>query len=271
MAKVFDGLNEVPLISRAQLRSARQLLSRKHRVARGEFLVEGAQAVREALRVPRRVLALLVDDLSAHRELVAMADADLPILRITRDDARYLTDTVTPQGIFAVARNPCVQLPTLEQARLVMICVQVRDPGNAGTVIRCADAFGADAVLFTAGSVEVTNPKTIRSSVGSVFHLPIVSDVGIAEAMDWATGRGMQLFAADTRGEDLDWLDRAGVLGAPTAWVMGNEAWGLPAELLTRVERVVSIPMPGEAESLNLSTAAAVCLYASSTAQRVVN
>lgn len=268
MVDSFDGSDEVPLISRGQLRSARQLLSRKNRQERGEFLVEGTQAVREALRDPSRVMALLVDDPRAHAELIDMADPDLPVLGLTREDALALSDTVTPQGVFAVVSDPAVELADISGGRLVVICAQVRDPGNAGTVIRCADAFGADAVVLTAGSVELTNPKTVRASVGSVFHLPIATAVDFAEAVDWAHAAGMTVLAADAGGEDLAELARTGQLDGPTAWVMGNEAWGLPEDVLALVDRVVSIPMPGQAESLNLSTAAAVCLYASSVAQR---
>lgn len=271
MADSFDGSDEVPLISRAQLRSARQLLSRKHRQQRGEFLVEGTQAVREALRDPSRVMVLLVDDPAGHAELIAMADPDLPVLRLTRDDALTLSDTVTPQGVFAVVTAPGVDLDEIGPGRLVVVCAQVRDPGNAGTVIRCADAFGADAVVLTTGSVELTNPKTVRASVGSVFHLPIVTGVEFERVVAWAHAAGMTVLAADAGGEDLAELSRGGQLDGPIAWVMGNEAWGLPAEVLAQVDKVVSIPMPGQAESLNLSTAAAVCLYASSVAQRAAD
>lgn len=268
MVDSFDGSDEVPFISKAQLRSARQLLSRKHRLARGEFLVEGAQAVREALRNPKRVLALFVDDLRTHSELIAMGDDDLPVLQLTRDDAQALSDTVTTQGVFAVVAEPEVSLSELAPGQLVVICSQVRDPGNAGIVIRCADAFGADAVVLTTGSVELTNPKTVRSSVGSLFHLPVATGVDFAAAVDWAHGAGMTVLAADADGEDLAELAATGGLSGPIAWVMGNEAWGLPDEVLALVDKVVSIPMPGAAESLNLSTAAAICLYATSVAQR---
>ena len=148
----------------------------------------------------------------------------------------------------------------------MVVCAQVHDPGNAGTVIRCADAFGADAVVFTKGSVEVFNPKTVRASVGSIFHLPIVVGVEIADALTWLRGQGMQVFAADGGGAHLDELGDA--LTRPTAWIMGNEAWGLPERERSLADQVVGVPMWGQAESLNLSTAAAVCLYATASAQR---
>lgn len=267
MADFFDGSNGLAPISKAQLRSARRLLQRKVRQDAGEFLVEGAQAVREALAEPDSVRLLIVDDPARHADLLALADA-VPVVQADPTEIAQLADTVTSQGIFAIVSDPQIRLDVLPAApRLVVICAQVRDPGNAGTVIRCADAFGADAVLLTHGSVEATNPKTVRASVGSIFHLPIASGMGFGEAIEWARGQGMQVLAADAGGEPLDQLAASGVLDAPTAWVMGNEAWGLPAEQLAGVDRVVSIPMWGRAESLNLSTAAAVCLYATASAQ----
>jgi TrmH family RNA methyltransferase len=152
-------------------------------------------------------------------------------------------------------------------AKLVVICAQVRDPGNAGTVIRCADAFGADAVILSNDSVEVYNPKVVRASVGSIFHLPIVTGVELDEAISACRAAGMQIFATDGQaGTDL--TDLGDALAKPTAWVMGNESWGLPVEHLRLADKTVAVPIYGQAESLNLATAAAVCLYASASAQR---
>lgn len=151
--------------------------------------------------------------------------------------------------------------------RLVVLCAQVRDPGNAGTVIRCADAFGADAVVLSEQSVDVHNAKTVRASVGSLFHLPISIEADLAATIDLLRSRGLQILAADGSG-DVDTVDLAasGELSRPTAWLMGNEAWGLPPEHAALADRVVRVPLYGAAESLNLATAAAVCLYASATA-----
>ncbi|GAA2178813.1 RNA methyltransferase [Brooklawnia cerclae] len=261
-----DGPGALPILSRTQLRSARRLLQRKGREAAGEFLVEGTQAVREALG-SGVVRLLVVDDPSAHAELIALAGST-PVVRTEPGDVAQLSDTVASQGVFAIAREDRPGLADLPASpRLVVICAQVRDPGNAGTVIRCADAFGADGVVLTRGSVDVTNPKTVRASVGSLFHLRVVTGVEFADAVAWARQRGLQVLAADAGGQGLDELAALGDLGRPTAWVMGNEAWGLPDDVLAGVDRVVSIPMWGRAESLNLSTAAAVCLFASASAQ----
>jgi len=147
--------------------------------------------------------------------------------------------------------------------------VQVRDPGNAGTVVRCADAFGADGVVLSTGSVELTNPKTVRASVGSLFHLPVTVGADLAAVVEAAHAAGLQVLAADGSGDvELTDLVTQGLLARPTLWLFGNEAWGMPAQDRALADRVVRVPLYGAAESLNLATAAAVCLYATATAQR---
>ena len=182
-----------------------------------------------------------------------------------------LADTVTPQGIVAVCRM--VDVPVDEalagNPRLVVLCDQVRDPGNLGTVIRCADAFGADAVLVSRDSVDLYNAKTVRASTGSLFHLPLAIEVDLTEAVALARASGLQVLGADAAGSrTINDLARSGQLARPTLWVLGNEAWGLPPDHASLLDRLVALPMYGRAESLNLSTAAAVFLYASATAQR---
>ena len=182
-----------------------------------------------------------------------------------------LSDTVTPQGIVAVCRT--VDVPLVDalpgSARLVVLCDRVRDPGNLGTVIRCADAFGADAVLVSADSVDVYNAKTVRASTGSMFHLPLVTEVDFSTAVHQARSSGLQVLGADGGAvTTVDDLVRSGELARPTMWVLGNEAWGLPPDRAGQLDRLVGLRMYGRAESLNLSTAAAVILYATATAQR---
>lgn len=241
-------------------------MHRKGRDAVGKFLVEGRQAVREALRMPSAVLEVIVDDPSRHHDL--LETIDVPVWRAESAQMRQLSDTVTPQGVVAVCRQLSFGWDDLAGARLVVICAQVRDPGNAGTVIRCADAFGADGVILTTGSVEVYNPKTVRSTVGSLFHMPILTGIPLPEAVDRVRAMGMQVLAADGTGAPLDLMAADGQLVAPTAWIMGNEAWGLPAEDAELADSVVAVPMWGAAESLNLSSAAAICLYQTASAQR---
>ncbi len=249
------------------IRSARRLLTLKGRRAAGQFLAEGPQAVREAVAAGL-VQRLFVTATGAdrHADIVRAATASgVAELLVGDTELASLTDTVTPQGLVAVCRATSASLNDVVATapRLVVVCAQVRDPGNAGTVIRCADAFGADAVILTQGSVDAYNPKTVRASVGSLFHLPVVTDISLEEATDALRVAGLTVVAADGSGTrtllDLD-------LTAPIAWVFGNEAWGLPADDLATADLVAKVPMWGAAESLNLSTAAAVCLYATAAA-----
>ncbi len=192
------------------------------------------------------------------------------VLLVDEAQLATLTDTVTPQGLVAVCDQPRATLDDVVagEARLVVVCADVRDPGNAGTVIRCADAFGADGVVLGAGSVEVTNPKTVRASVGSIFHLPVVTGVTTADAVRALQRAGVRVLAADGAGaRTVADLARSGELSGRIAWLFGNEAWGLPTEVAALADEVVRVPMWGAAESLNLSTAAAVCLYATAEAQ----
>ena len=202
---------------------------------------------------------------SAHAALVASA----PRWTVVEPRAlASLSDSVTPAGVVAVCRYVDVPLTSaLARARLVAICADVRDPGNAGTVIRTADAAGADAVVLTGTSVDAYNPKTVRATVGSLFHLPLAVAPDPAEVLRTAREEGLTVVAADGRGElDLDGADA--LLAARTAWLFGNEAHGLAPGLRELADHRVRIPIHGRAESLNLSTAAAICLYASARAHR---
>jgi TrmH family RNA methyltransferase len=184
---------------------------------------------------------------------------------VTEQAMQGLSDSVTPPGVIALCRF--LHPREASSVRLVAICADVRDPGNAGTVIRTADAAGADAVVLAGESVDPYNPKTVRATVGSLFHLPVHTERDPLAAVAAAKQGGLTVLAADMNGQDLFASEE--LLARPTAWLFGNEAWGLPDELKQAADHVVSIPIFGEAESLNLSAAAAVCLYASARAQRL--
>jgi RNA methyltransferase, TrmH family len=196
--------------------------------------------------------------------------ARVPLRPVTERVLRQVAETSTPQGVVAVARDVTVALgDVLRRApRLLVVLAQVRDPGNAGTIIRTADAAGADGVLLTHGSVDPLGGKCVRSTVGSLFHLPI--SVGHQpEMLDTLRENGLRVLAADGTGPlDLFDADGQGLLDEPTAWVVGNEAWGLPGEVRRHADAVVRVPLLGRAESLNVSVAAALCLYASARAHR---
>jgi len=184
-----------------------------------------------------------------------------------------LADTVTPQGLVALGSHLDVplELALAPPPHLVAVLAAVRDPGNAGTVLRTADAAGAGAVVLPAGSVDPYNGKCVRASAGSLFHLPVVRGGDPVGVLDALRAAGLHVLAATGSGaDDLDDLVDDGVLAAPTAWVFGNEAQGLPGEVLAAADARVRVPMHGAAESLNLAAAAAVCLYATARAQRAV-
>jgi TrmH family RNA methyltransferase len=198
-------------------------------------------------------------------EQYAALAAAAPLWTLVDDRAlASLSDSVTPAGVVGVCRfldRPVDHVA--DGARLLAICADVRDPGNAGTVIRTADASGAAAVVLAGHSVDPYNDKTVRATVGSLWHLPLAIEPDPADVVRRVQAAGFTVLAADMDGESLFDADLSG----PTAWLFGNEAWGLPDALRDAADRVVSIPIFGRAESLNLSTAAAVCLYASARAQ----
>ncbi len=182
-----------------------------------------------------------------------------------------LAQTVTPQGLLAVCGFIDVPLTELPRTlSLVTLLANVRDPGNAGTVLRTADAAGAHAVIFADASVDPYNGKCVRASAGSLFHLPVVAGARLEDAVASMRDAGLRIVAADGRaGRSLDDPDVQARLAQPTAWMFGNEAWGLPPELVALADETIAVPIYGRAESLNLAAAAAVCLYASARAQKV--
>jgi RNA methyltransferase, TrmH family len=251
-----------------RVKAARQLGKKAFRERGRSFLAEGPQAVREALRQPGVLTELFVTSQGAgrHPELAARAASQgIAVHEIGGEVMAELAQTITPQGLLGVCRFVDVPLTSMLQSppRLVTVLANVRDPGNAGTVLRTSDAAGADGVIFAAASVDPYNSKCVRSSAGSLFHLPVVAGAPLADAIGSLREAGLQVLAAD--GSASQFLDGPGGpdLTRPTAWLFGNEAWGLPEDLLALADAVVAVPIYGRAESLNLAAAAAVCLYAS--------
>jgi len=237
----------------------------------GLFLAEGPQAVREAVACrPDVVRDLYVDPEAAERHsdvLLLAREHGIFVHEVSPDVLAAMCDTQAPQGIAAVCRTLETGLEAVLAARprLLTVLTNVRDPGNAGTVIRGADAAGADAVLVSDASVDVYNPKVVRSTAGSLFHLPVVTGLPVPTLLQGVRAAGLVLLAADGSGTRL--LDDTD-LTRPHAWVMGNEAWGLEPDVLEACDEAVRVPIYGKAESLNLAMAATVCLYASARAQR---
>ncbi|MEU6849668.1 RNA methyltransferase [Actinacidiphila alni] len=270
---------ELTSLRSTRVTAAHRLAKRSFRGKERRFLAEGPQAVREAIAHPggdtgRTLVELYATPEAAerHADIVAAArGAGAPVLTATPEVMAEISDTVTPQGLVGVCRfldSPFEQI-LRARPRLVAVLAHVRDPGNAGTVLRCADAAGADAVVLTDASVDPYNPTAVRASAGSLFHLPVAVGVPVAAAVSGLRAAGVRVVAADGAGErDLDAELDEGTMNGPTAWIFGNEAWGLPQETRALADDVVRVPIHGRAESLNLATAAAVCLYASARAQR---
>ena len=286
-----------------RVKAARKLGRRSTRAEHRLFLAEGAKALTEALHTGGVVEVFATEGASEQYAALrkAVDDAGVPWILADDDAVSTLSGAVTPQGIVATCRFLDVPLDevlrsvveerasaatvveerasalrraasasersvetSVSKPRTLAICADVRDPGNAGTVIRCADASGADAVVLAGNSVDPYNDKTVRASVGSLWHLPLALHDDPAEVIRRAQSAGFVVLAADGAGEtDLFEAEASGLLTGRIAWLFGNEAWGLPDDLAALADHRVSIPIFGRAESLNLSTAAAVCLYAS--------
>ena len=256
----------------ARVAAARKLTRRSGRDDAGAFLAEGRQAVTEALAEaqtdPDAVLELFVTEAAAAAHVELLAATRAPVHQVTERAAASLSETVTPQGLVAVCALRDVPAATLvsDPPRLSVALAELNDPGNAGTVLRTADACGAGAVVFGAGSADPYGGKAVRSSAGSLFHVDVVRGALLGELLPRLRAGGVTVLAADGGGETA--LDELGPeLAGPVLWLFGNEARGLDPALGALADARVRIPMRGRAESLNLAAAAAICLYTTQLAQ----
>lgn len=244
--------------------SAAKLLRPAGRKKAGRFLAEGFNSV-EAAVVTGVATDVFVTEAGAQRygEVVQAAQyMGIYVHPVTEKAAKSLSDTVTSTGLYAVCR-PALWEPKDalgKDPRLVAVPVETAEPGNAGTMIRVADAVGASAVTFLGDSVDPQSPKAVRASAGSLFHVPVARERSIDAGLDRLRAKGLTIIATAADGEvDLD--DAEELLARPSAWLFGNEAHGLGEDLLGRADVRVRIPIRGRAESLNLATAASICLY----------
>lgn len=224
-------------------------------------MLEGVNVVGTALAAAADLEALYVSpeaDAACPALLELARQRGVLVHRLAPGVIERVADTVTPQPVLAVARRHARGLDDLAGADLVVVGVDVRDPGNAGTLIRSAEAAGAHGVVFCRGSVDVTNPKTVRASAGALFHVPVVEGGDPQEVLGVLGDRGLVRIGAAARGGARP--DRVD-LTQPVALVFGNEAWGLPDPVVDHLDGTVTIPMPGRAESLNLGMAASILLY----------
>lgn len=241
--------------------AARKLRRRNHRDAERAYLLEGTVPVREALAAKAAIRLVFVS--SEHDDVDALSSeadgAGAQVVLATPGVLEAVSDAMTPQGVVAVAEMGDVALADVdESADLVLVLDQVRDPGNAGTLVRCATAAGAGAVVFTKGSVDPYAPKTVRASAGLLGRLDLVRDADLEEAAEELSRRGFAIVGTDAAAESpYDALDYS----AKVAFVVGNEAWGIVEEHRPLLTETVAIPMPGDAESLNAGIAGAVLLF----------
>ena len=255
------------------------LAGRSARSKQGKILVEGPQAVRELIRHRSSFVEDVYYTSAAAQTHPDVIDNAERLCRWVHEVSDEVSEALSrdSQGICAVARTEAIEsvLPEIQSGDTLVVIAQGRDPGNVGTIIRTADAMGARAIVSVKGSVDSSNPKVIRSSAGSLFHLPIVPAASFGEACQ--TLRGMNAVILGTSGAQgaysltslmsyAAW-ERRGWLAQTHAWVFGNEAQGMSDEEMAACDALVMIPMSGKAESLNVASAAAMCLFASQSAR----
>lgn len=242
-------------------RARRLILQRSARRDEGVLVAEGVSVVQAALEAGADVEALFVApeaERACPEVLHQAAQRGLRVHRLGSGVMERIAGTVTPQPVFAVVRWRDSRLDELSGADLVLVGVDVRDPGNAGTLLRSAEAAGAAAVVLCAGSVEATNPKTVRASAGSIFHVHLVEGGDPLEVLDVLARMGLhRLGAVAHGGKPYDQVDLTG----PVALVVGNEAWGLPESVDRLLDGRVTIPHVGRSESLNVGMAASILLF----------
>ncbi|OBI23803.1 RNA methyltransferase [Mycobacterium sp. E2238] len=232
----------------------------------GRFLAEGPNLV-EAAAARGLVRDVFVTEAASQRYAALLGAQRCPVHLVSERAAKALSDTVTPTGLVAVCEMPATGLADVlaGSPRLIAVAVELGEPGNAGTVIRIADAMGAQGVILGGHSVDPYNGKCLRASTGSIFSIPVVAEPDAAAALGAVRAAGLQVLATTVDGETrLD--DAAALLARPTAWLFGPESQGLPTEIAAAADHRMRIPMAGGAESLNVASAAAICLYQSAQA-----
>lgn len=238
-----------------RVRDLATLARRRERRTRGQHLVEGPRAIAEALAAG--VVEELFVDPDAGVDLAV--PATVTVTEVATHVLERLADTTTPQGVVALVRTPRSDLAATVAGGRTVVLHALADPGNAGTILRTADAAGASGVVLTEGSVDPFGPKALRAAAGSTYHLPITTEVSLAAAVTACRDAGQRVLGLDADARDtIDELD----VTAPIALVLGNEAHGLDADALAALDGAVSVPIHGRAESLNVAAAAAVALYA---------
>ena len=247
-------------LSAGHLKQLRSLSSAKGRGAHGCFLIEGEKLVRDAIDASAPIAELLATDDRA----AALPQGD--VTPISDKDAARLSDTRSPQGCFAVVRDTLppaadalAALPPQGRSTVVALDA-VQDPGNAGTLIRLATAFGADAVLTGPGTADPIHPRVVRAATGAWFHVVIARSPGLAADLRLLSGRGYEIVGAAADGPSVWDEPPAETAPARRALVLGNEGGGFSLDLAAVLDRRVGVPIAPHVESLNVAVAAGIIL-----------
>ncbi|PYI50865.1 TrmH family RNA methyltransferase [Paenibacillus flagellatus] len=237
-----------------------QLLDKKGRDKRGAYIIEGVHLVQEALRHGAAVETILYSELRGLPDEIGPAAMEgAECIPVSEQVLAKVSDTQTPQAVVAIVEKARLSAESLLERRdgLVVVVDGVQDPGNLGTIVRSADAVGATGVVLGRGTVDLYNPKTVRSTMGSLFHVP-VAEADLLPLLAEAKRRGVKLFNASLQASRTCY--EADFTG-PTWIVLGNEGKGVSPEVAAQVDEHVIIPMKGSAESLNVAMAATVLLF----------
>jgi TrmH family RNA methyltransferase len=256
-----------PLSERSsRVSDAVKLQRRAGRNATGRFLAEGPNLIEAAAR-HGLIETVFATEAAEHRYRPLLGD--LEVWMVSERAMKALSETVTPAGLVAVCRLPGATLDAVLAAdpALIAVAADLSDPGNAGTLIRLAEAMGAAAVVLAGDSVDPYNAKCVRSSAGSIFSIPVVTEDDPVAVINRLRRAGLHVLATTLNG-DLSLDDAEEMLARRTAWVFGSEARGLSEDLAVLADRRVRIPMSGGVDSLNVAVAAAICLYQSARGQR---
>ena len=263
-------------LNNPRVQQLRRLFGRRSaRSDDGVLVLEGPKTLGEALAAGAAVHVVYLDELAGWFPEVGEAEQrGVPVVRLAAGVLAKVADTVTPQAVCAVVGWPERSLEDVSDATVaggfVIVGVELRDPGNVGTILRSAEAAGAAGVVLCGDSVDVTNPKVVRSSAGALFHLPVVTGVSVDDVFAWAGSLGVRTWATAVRpGESIPFDDAN--LGGPTAILFGNEAQGLPGTVMDRVDSLLTIPMAGRTESLNVSMSATVVAFEAARQRRILS
>ncbi len=240
------------------------LKTKKGREKQGLYLIEGTNLITEALLSGQEIETLIISDRYTPsdelRQLFASGKLISETIKVSEAIIRKLSDTITPQGIVAVVRKSTTKIKELLEIEqpVFVIVDQIQDPGNLGAMIRSADAANVDGIIIGRENVELYNPKVIRSAMGSIFHLPIVTDSDLDQVLIELKEKGVKIYGTSPYA-DKDYFDFA--LKENIAIIIGNEAKGLTSARIKMVDEMMRIPIVGKAESLNAAMATAVILY----------